>query len=75
MAAAFIGLSVKVLLNNGMSLKGHVADVDQITQRLMLQDGEAALSFNATALWRTTTCQEYNLRTDVISIFASFSRG
>ncbi|KAF8943503.1 hypothetical protein BGZ52_011533, partial [Haplosporangium bisporale] len=38
MAAAFIGLSVKVLLNNGMSLKGHVADVDQITQRLMLQD-------------------------------------
>lgn len=46
MAAAFIGLSVKVLLNNGMSLKGHVADVDQITQRLMLQDGEAALSLS-----------------------------
>ncbi|KAG0335056.1 enhancer of mRNA decapping [Podila humilis] len=40
MAAAFIGLSVKVLLNNGMSLKGHVADVDQVTQRLMLQDAD-----------------------------------
>ncbi|KAF9180353.1 enhancer of mRNA decapping [Haplosporangium sp. Z 11] len=38
MASAFIGLSVKVLLTNGTSLKGHVADVDQITQRLMLQD-------------------------------------
>ncbi|KAG0364593.1 YjeF N-terminal domain-containing protein [Gamsiella multidivaricata] len=38
MASAFIGLSVKVLLTNGTSLKGHVADVDPITQRLMLQD-------------------------------------
>ncbi|ORZ01835.1 hypothetical protein BCR41DRAFT_375227 [Lobosporangium transversale] len=38
MASAFIGLSVKVLLTTGTSLKGHVADVDPITQRLMLQD-------------------------------------
>ncbi|GJJ78622.1 enhancer of mRNA-decapping protein 3 [Entomortierella parvispora] len=38
MAAAFIGLSVKVLMTNGTSLKGHVADVNQNTQRLMLQD-------------------------------------
>ncbi|KAF9112299.1 enhancer of mRNA decapping [Mortierella sp. AM989] len=38
MASAFIGLSVKVVLTSGTSLKGHVADVDQVTQRLMLQD-------------------------------------
>ncbi|KAG0300269.1 enhancer of mRNA decapping, partial [Dissophora globulifera] len=38
MASAFIGLSVKVLLTNGTSLQGYVADVDPITQRLMLQD-------------------------------------
>ncbi|KAF9428391.1 hypothetical protein BGZ94_002569 [Podila epigama] len=38
MATAFIGLSVKVLLNNGMSLKGHVSNVDPVTQRLVLQD-------------------------------------
>ncbi|KAI1314691.1 enhancer of mRNA decapping [Mortierella claussenii] len=38
MASAFIGLSVKVLLTSGTSLKGHVADVDPNTQRLMLQD-------------------------------------
>ncbi|KAF9973381.1 enhancer of mRNA decapping [Actinomortierella ambigua] len=38
MAAAFIGLSVKVLLINGTSLKGHVAHVDPITQKLTLND-------------------------------------
>ncbi|KAF9208559.1 enhancer of mRNA decapping [Haplosporangium sp. Z 27] len=38
MASAFLGLSVKVLLTNGTSLKGHVADVDPVTQRLILQD-------------------------------------
>ncbi|KAG0001495.1 enhancer of mRNA decapping [Modicella reniformis] len=38
MASAFIGLSVKVLLANGTSLKGHVSNVDPTTQRLMLQD-------------------------------------
>ncbi|CAO3570226.1 unnamed protein product [Mortierella alpina] len=38
MASAFIGLSVKVLMTNGTSLKGHVADVDPNTQQLMLQD-------------------------------------
>ncbi|KAF9348755.1 enhancer of mRNA decapping [Mortierella sp. NVP85] len=38
MASGFIGLSVKVLLTSGVSLKGHVADVDSTTQRLMLQD-------------------------------------
>ncbi|KAF9585497.1 enhancer of mRNA decapping [Lunasporangiospora selenospora] len=38
MASAFVGLSVKVHLTNGSSLKGHVANVDPITQRLMLQD-------------------------------------
>ncbi|KAF9094616.1 enhancer of mRNA decapping [Mortierella sp. AD031] len=37
MASAFIGLTVKVLLTNGTSLKGHVANVDPNTQRLMLQ--------------------------------------
>lgn len=40
MASGFIGLSVKVLLTSGVSLKGHVADVDSTTQRLMLQDGK-----------------------------------
>ncbi|KAG0271647.1 enhancer of mRNA decapping [Linnemannia exigua] len=38
MASAFIGLTVKVLLTSGTSLKGHVANVDPNTQRLMLQD-------------------------------------
>lgn len=40
MASAFIGLTVKVLLTSGTSLKGHVANVDPNTQRLMLQDGK-----------------------------------
>src|SRR5690554_206442 len=52
MASAFIGLSVKVLLTNGTSLKGHVADVDQVTQRLMLQDGKGSY-FIATQLQLT----------------------
>ncbi|KAG9062986.1 enhancer of mRNA decapping [Linnemannia hyalina] len=38
MASAFIGLTVKVLLTSGTSLKGHVANVDPNTQRLILQD-------------------------------------
>ncbi|KAG0290793.1 enhancer of mRNA decapping [Linnemannia gamsii] len=38
MASAFIGLTVNVLLTSGTSLKGHVANVDPNTQRLMLQD-------------------------------------
>jgi sRNA-binding regulator protein Hfq len=46
MAAAFIGLSVKVLLTNGTSLKGHVADVNQNTQQLMLQDGNDNVHFH-----------------------------
>jgi len=43
MASAFIGLTVKVLLTSGTSLKGHVANVDPNTQRLMLQDGKQDL--------------------------------